>query len=406
MIRIAIVTTHPIQYNAPLFKFLSKKREFLIRIFYTWGENSNNIYDPGFDTIRSWDIDLFDGYDYAFVKNIAQNPGTHHFCGIVNPDLNNLVEIYNPDILIIYGWKFHSHLNVIRFFSGKLPIILRGDSTLLDDRIGLNIKKIFRKILLRWVYKHINYAFSPGSASNKYFEWVGLRSNQIINAKHAVDNMRFMGNISNAVCELHRQAIDWKKKLGIAKEKKIFLFAGKFESKKDPIILIKAFKNLLLKRSDIHLIMVGSGVLEKEILSIVSGEITKGTIPSISNHFTLLPFQNQSLMPVVYRLADVFTMTSKGPGETWGLAVNEAMLSGKAVIVSDKCGCAADLLVGENEKYIFKAGNINSLVKTMELILEDNNYLKAGVINKKIIQTFNYNSFYEALKFIDIKPRS
>ncbi len=38
-----------------------------------------------------------------------------------------------------------------------------------------------------------------------------------------------------------------------------------------------------------------------------------------------LDFQNQQKMPLVYRLCDIFVLPSMGPGETWGLAVNEAM---------------------------------------------------------------------------------
>jgi glycosyltransferase involved in cell wall biosynthesis len=64
-------------------------------------------------------------------------------------------------------------------------------------------------------------------------------------------------------------------------------------------------------------------------------------------------------MPVVYRLADVFVLPSKGPGETWGLSVNEAMACAKPVIVSDKCGCAADL-VHENG-FVFSAMNQREL---------------------------------------------
>jgi len=57
-----------------------------------------------------------------------------------------------------------------------------------------------------------------------------------------------------------------------------------------------------------------------------------------------MDFQNQTQMPAIYQSADLFCLPSKGPGETWGLAVNEAMASGRAVLVSDKVGCAIDLV--------------------------------------------------------------
>ena len=49
-------------------------------------------------------------------------------------------------------------------------------------------------------------------------------------------------------------------------------------------------------------------------------------------------------MPVAYRLGDVVVLPSRGPGETWGLAVNEAMACGRPAVVSDRVGCAPDLI--------------------------------------------------------------
>jgi glycosyltransferase involved in cell wall biosynthesis len=67
-------------------------------------------------------------------------------------------------------------------------------------------------------------------------------------------------------------------------------------------------------------------------------------------HF--LGFQNQSRMPVVYRLGDIFVLPSRGPGETWGLAVNEAMACGCPVIVTSRVGCAPDLVDRTNGRVV------------------------------------------------------
>lgn len=76
------------------------------------------------------------------------------------------------------------------------------------------------------------------------------------------------------------------------------------------------------------------------------------------------------MMPALYEIASVFVLPSKGPGETWGLAVNEALANGKVVIVSDKCGCAADL-VDDTNGYTFPAGNTKVLANILQLILAD-----------------------------------
>ena len=75
MKRIAIITTHPIQYYAPLYKLLAERKNIELKVFYTWGEGAkNNVFDPGFGKQREWDIPLLEGYAYEFVKNISKSP--------------------------------------------------------------------------------------------------------------------------------------------------------------------------------------------------------------------------------------------------------------------------------------------------------------------------------------------
>ena len=63
MKKIAIITTHPIQYNAPLFALMTKEPEIVVMVFYTWGESSSSAkFDPDFSKVIEWDIPLLEGY--------------------------------------------------------------------------------------------------------------------------------------------------------------------------------------------------------------------------------------------------------------------------------------------------------------------------------------------------------
>ena len=73
-------------------------------------------------------------------------------------------------------------------------------------------------------------------------------------------------------------------------------------------------------------------------------------------------------MPVVYQACDLFCLPSQGPSETWGLAVNEAMAAGKAILVSNKVGCGKDL-INESNGYIFKSSDVTSLRQCLTKIL-------------------------------------
>ena len=58
MKNLAIITTHPIQYNAPLFKLISERNKIKIKVFYTWEQSEDKIFDKIFGREIKWDIPL------------------------------------------------------------------------------------------------------------------------------------------------------------------------------------------------------------------------------------------------------------------------------------------------------------------------------------------------------------
>jgi glycosyltransferase involved in cell wall biosynthesis len=336
--RLAIVTTHPIQYYAPLFRMLAKEQGIELKVFYTWSQSQQGAkFDRDFGKMIDWDIPLLDGYQYEFVNNTAKVPGVHHFKGIINPDLKSKIEEWNPEFLLVIGWNFSSHFSAMRHFKGRIPVLFKGDSTMLDEKPG--VKRLLRRIFLKWVYSKVDYALYVGKNNHDYFYKHGLRENQLYFVPHAVDNERFNGPDS-----YESEAKQWRRELGIGEDDLVALFAGKLEPKKDPDFMLRLAKNLPDLR--LKLIIVGNGKSEEELK--IKGSKDKRII--------FLEFQNQQKMPLVYRLADIFVLPSRGPGETWGLAVNEAMACKRPVIVSAKCGCAPDLVEENLTGWIFEPG--------------------------------------------------
>ena len=384
--KLVIITSHPIQYNAPVFKILSERGKVDFKVFYTWGVTAlENKFDPGFGKIVKWDIPLLEGYNYEFLNNTAKVKGSDHFRGIINPHIIKQIDAYGPDAIMVFGWAFQSHLKVLRHYNQKKLILFRGDSTLLDK--STYIYRQIRTLFLKWIYTHIDCALYVGSNNLRYFKRMGLQENQLYYAPHAIDNERFSGSAE----ENETKALELRKGMGIQPGEIVFLYAGKLEEKKDVKLLLQTFKKYkLYERS--HLVIVGNGAMEKELKKEFR------LIPSI--HF--IDFQNQSRMPVIYRLADVFVLPSKGPGDTWGLAVNEAMACGRAVLVSDKCGCAIDLVdVGKNG-FVFTAGDIEDLhAKLVALIeLEKRGLKQMGQNSENKIMHFSFNKFCEVTENI------
>ncbi len=379
MKKLAIISTHAIQYNAPVFKLLSERKNILIKVFYTWENSKDGIFDKKFGRQIKWDIPLLEGYDYQFVKNTSLDHGTHHFKGMINPDLNQKITSWGAQAVLIYGWNFNSHFKAMRYFKKKIPVYFRGDSTLIDEVPGL--KTILRRLWLKIVYRYVDYAFYVGANNKNYYLKHGLTGKQLIFAPHAIDNKRF----TDLNGEYESQAIKWRKELNIVDDDIVFLYTGKFENKKDPIILIKAAT--LINNAKLKFIFVGNGDLEDEMKSMASEN------PNIF----FLPFQNQSIMPVVYRLGDVFVLPSKGPNETWGLSVNEAMACGRPVLVSNKVGCAIDLVKNGENAYIFEAKNLNDLIVKINCFTKDN-ISRLGGCSKEIIKEYNFENIANAIE--------
>jgi glycosyltransferase involved in cell wall biosynthesis len=350
--KLAIISTHPIQYYAPVFRTMSDSGLLDLRVFYTWSQAAADaVFDQGFGTQVKWDLPLLDGYASQFVRNVARRPGTDHFRGLVTPTLVREIEAWVPDALLVYTWNSQSHLNALRHFKGKLPVLFRGDSTLIDRRTWW--RAALRRLFLTWVYSHVDVAIAVGSNNRDYFAWCGLPEHRIALAPHSVDTVRFG---ADSVVHENRAAA-WRQELGISPDAIVFLFAGKLQSKKNPYLLLDAFKSL---NNGSHLVFVGNGELEAQL---------KNRAATLANvHF--LPFQNQTSMPAVYRLGDLLVLPSQGPEETWGLALNEAMASGRGVIASSKVGGARDLIQSGENGWMFDSGDQKGLEDILRRAVE------------------------------------
>ncbi|SOD18610.1 glycosyltransferase family 4 protein [Pedobacter xixiisoli] len=393
MKKLAIIISHPIQYYVPIFRLLAKQCE--LKVFYTWGRSGIAVkYDPDFGKTFEWDVPLLDGYNYELLENTAKDPGSHHGKGIINPNILTRIEDFSPNVILVYGYIYQSHFKVMRYFKGKIPIWFRGDSTLLDHQSAF--KSILKKIYLKWVYSFVDKAFYVGTNNKTYFKAYGLKESQLFFAPHAIDNERFAENRKE-------EAEALRSRLGINKKDLLILFAGKLEQKKNPTLLLDAFikLNQLKTKNDqrsttndqatIHLLFVGNGILETELKQKASNEqqLTREKKGKTKNiHF--MDFQNQSQMPVIYQACNIFCLPSQGPAETWGLAINEAMAAGKAIIASNKVGCAIDLVKEDLNGKIFNTGDLTNLLQTLtDILSEDINILE--IESRKIISAWNFD---------------
>ena len=325
-----------------------------IKVFYTWHTGQSAQLDQGFRKKVAWDIPLTDGYEFEPVPNPARNPGTHHFWGLQNPDLVTRVLAWQPDAVHLTGYAWHSHLVALRALARReVPVLFRGDSHLLDGR-GPWWRWQLKHALLGKVFSWPAAFLCVGQANREYYRACGVPETKLFDCPHSIETERFAGPEE----QLEAAAQRWRAELGIPAQTKVLLFAGKFEDKKRPVPLMQAFLDGGLKET--VLLMVGDGQFGSQVHELAEKH---------PQRFRVLPFQNQSKMPVVYRLGDLLVLPS-AYGETWGLAVNEAMACGRPALVSNRVGCHPDVIRPGENGGVFAAddwrdfqGKLKSLVK-------------------------------------------
>ena len=398
--RLAFIVSHPIQYYVPIYRELAKRlREggkvgksegekvgvSALKVFYTW-RDAGPARDARFEKTFAWDIPLMEGYDFEVVPNTSPDPGTNHRRGLINPDLVERVKAWQPDAVHITGYNYVSHGQAIRELSNAgIPVIFRGDSHLLDGR-GPWWKWVIKKSWLSKVYRWPKGFAYVGQANRDYYRAFGVPEEKLFYVPHTIE----VGRFAEPNDELETKALAWRRELGIPDDHFVFLYAAKLEPRKRPMELLEAFLRADLPKAT--LVFVGSGELERQLKEraregengfsvgrffgeAVGTETLKhgNTEPPVAedsaHRVVFVPFQNQSQMPLVYRLGDALVLPS-GFWETWGLAVNEAQACGRPSLVSDCVGCARDIIRERESGMIFRTDDWEDCLRAMKQMTE------------------------------------
>ena len=372
--RIAVVTSHPIQYYAPWFRFVAANPRLDLKVFYLWDFGVNYQTDRTFGTSIKWDIPLLDGYDYEFVPNVSSNPGTHSFGGLNNPSLLARVLKFAPDAVMVFGYGWRSMLEFILRRPKALPVLIRGDAHFLCPT-PFRLRSWLKRYIAQIAISRCDAALAVGVANRQFYLANSFPEERIFHVPHCVDNARFSTQGRTEVGQEFRQ------RLGIPEAAKVVLFAGKFERKKRPDLLVRAFRHIA--DDNAILMLVGSGQLESQLKQMAADDA----------RIRFLPFQNQSQIPQMYAAADLIVLPSEGPGETWGLVINEAMNCGCAAIVSTHVGCGPDLVHGGMNGWHFSAGSQDALERVLADALADPERLRRyGEASMQLIQNYSFES--------------
>ena len=321
--------THPIQYYAPWFRFITANvPEIQLKAHYCVIPTPEQ-QGVGFEEPFTWDASLLDGYDYVILRKPSRKVTIHSssFFGVTVPEIAASVRKARPDVVLVPGW--YSVSLVIAALTARLsgiPVLYRGDSQLTSTWEYLSLLKRVRTRVILDLFSHY---LSVGKRNHDFLRHYAIPESNIFFTPHCVDNDFFHRSAAGIDRNAERAA------LGISADAFIVLFAGKLERKKRPWEVIEAAG--LMEDPPIVLI-AGSGEAEERcrLAAMKSRADVK-----------FLGFQNQTEIARLYGIADCLVLPSDS-GETWGLVVNEALAAGLPCIVSDRVGCGPDLV--ENGK--------------------------------------------------------
>ena len=369
--RLGILSSHPIQYQAPWFRGLAKEVE--LEVFFAHQPDAAQ-QGEGFGKCFSWDVDLLSGYEHHFLKNISPQPSPGRFFGCDTPEISGKIFAGKFDAFIVCGWHLKSYWQAIRACRrAEIPVLVRGDSQLMTPRSRLKtwIKELGYRLMLR----QFDGFLVVGQRNREYLAHYGVPPGKMFFAPHFVDNEWFAARAA----AVRSQKSEVRKKWKIAEDAFCVLFCGKFIAKKRPMDLVAAARLLLIQNvspKKLHLLFVGSGELDAELrrnCHVIFDADSSNSQPSTVNQqlpaASFAGFLNQSELPAAYVAADVLVLPSDG-GETWGLVVNEAMACGLPAIVSDAVGCAPDLIEEGKTGFIFPVGNAAALAERLERLKE------------------------------------
>lgn len=342
--RVGILTSHPIQYQTPWFRDLAQQTE--LRVYFAHRPDAVD-QGVGFGKVFTWDVDLLSGYDSEFLPNISKSPDFSHFCGCDTPEIVSRIRDGGFDGFIVCGWHLKSFWQAVRACRRYgVPVLTRGDSQLGTPRSLL--KRWAKGLLYPQLLRQFDAFLAVGSLNRDYLKHYGIADSRIFSAPHFVDNDWFATLAAQSDREQTRAS--W----GCTAEDRVILFVGKFTALKRPGDLIEAVLTIPESQRPV-IVFVGAGESETAL-------VDRCSETGIRYKFT--GFKNQSELPACYAAADALVLPSAQ--ETWGLVVNEAMACGTPAIVSDTCGCAADLIDPGVTGYCFPTGDVAALGRCLQ----------------------------------------
>lgn len=374
MCKLAVVSTHPIQYHTPWFQVLERHPAVDLEVFFCHHATPAEQAAAGFGVQFDWDVPLLEGYRYQFLKNVARQPSISRFSGLDVPEIADIVRSRQFDAVLVSGWTYKGAWQT--FFAcwrAGIPLMVRGDSHLHTPRSLF--KRAAKYPFYRWFLSRMDAGLAVGQWSREYFLHYGIPQDRVFTVPHVIDEERFL----QVAGQLAHRRNELRGVWNLPADAVVYLFCGKLNEQKRPLDFIKSLSIAHEYNPTIVGLIVGDGPLREACESLTD---------ELNAPIRFAGFQNQAAIPQLYAIADMIVLPSN---ETWGLVINEAMFSGRPALVCDQVGSWPDLIDPGETGDTFRMGDIEQLAVLMMRYAGESDLLRRMGNNarEKIRREFN-----------------
>ena len=350
-IRLTIVQTHPVQYNAPWFRYLTANcPEIDLTVVYASRPRAEQ-QGAGFDCEFTWDTPLYDGYKWEIVRESLDTDdfSTAAYRGLDVKGIGKTLDATNPDVILVPGWYSVTMMRCLLWARARgVPVLYRGDTNNSTGPDG--VMRFLWNLKAAGLLALYSGYLSVGTRSREYLLSHGVSTARMFASPHVVDNDAFAAGAEPHLTVQGRAAA--RARFGARESDFVVLFAGKLEGRKRPLDAVRAVSAL---GPNAMLAIAGAGDLDADIIVEAS---------RLAVRVAMVGFINQSRLGPIYAAADCLLLPSDT--ESWGLVINEAMATGLPAVVSDGVGAAPDLIVSGVTGEVARTGDVKDLARALD----------------------------------------
>lgn len=282
-----------------------------------------------------------------------------------------------PDAVAIHSYSFPDSRACLLWCrrNRKIAIVMTDSSE--DDGPRVAWRESLKSILVR----QYDAGLAAGTPQREYLEKLGIPRGAIFLGYDVVDNEYF----ARGAQDVRRDPYPWWNRLGIPQGTQFFLSVNRMLPYKNLDGLLHAYRRYReAVRNPWSLVLVGDGPDQERIRSLIKSHAIDGVI--------MPGFRQIEELPGYYALAGALVHPTFR--DTWGLTVNEAMASSLPVVVSNRAGCAIDLVKEGDNGFRFDPNEIETLATLLERIAQDDDARRRmGTRSKEIIDEWSLELF-------------